>query len=286
MTPEISEFSYGFALINELVGMTSLKAAPIFPSLIEEGKKGGGYDVKLDAPGVPLFLQFKCAHCMVRSTGKEIRVHKLPISPPYYRFHITDAAKSDQHELLLELDDGTVAVFYAAPRFHRILEINDAWSLGAVAARSIFVRPASVGHLAAGKHCVSFDSKRAFVCSEPREVEYVSAERLISTVQSQLTAKSRSLREAVESITGRIDDIWERRRRGELLALSEWSRLESLGGRTIVSSEKSGDRPAQIVPRQPSPLRDLAYGGLRRLADLALQRFDSQLIVVQGAEEL
>jgi len=41
MTPEISEFSYGFALTNEIVAWATLKIAPIFPSLIEEGKKGG-----------------------------------------------------------------------------------------------------------------------------------------------------------------------------------------------------------------------------------------------------
>lgn len=41
MIPEISEFSYGFALTNELVSWSKLTAASIFPSLIEEGKKGG-----------------------------------------------------------------------------------------------------------------------------------------------------------------------------------------------------------------------------------------------------
>jgi len=40
MTPEISEFSYGFALTNEIVGWANLKAPPIFPSLVEEGKVG------------------------------------------------------------------------------------------------------------------------------------------------------------------------------------------------------------------------------------------------------
>lgn len=32
MKPEISEFSYGFALTNELVGWVALSAAPVFPS--------------------------------------------------------------------------------------------------------------------------------------------------------------------------------------------------------------------------------------------------------------
>jgi len=47
MTPDISEFSYGFALTHELIALAGepLRAAPIFPSLIEEGRAGGGYDV-------------------------------------------------------------------------------------------------------------------------------------------------------------------------------------------------------------------------------------------------
>src|SRR5579863_6114902 len=133
MTPEISEFSYGFALTNEIVGWASLKAAPIFPSLIEEGKKGGGYDVKLDMPGVPLYLQFKRADCMTRRSAREIRKHEALLSVPFYRFSITESGKSDQHTLLLALDDGTNEVFYAAPRFHELAEINQAWSASEVA---------------------------------------------------------------------------------------------------------------------------------------------------------
>ncbi|HEB70266.1 MAG TPA: hypothetical protein ENI88_11700 [Desulfobulbus sp.] len=43
MNPDFSEFSYGYAVTEELV--TAMKAAvvaaPVFPSLYEEGKKGG-----------------------------------------------------------------------------------------------------------------------------------------------------------------------------------------------------------------------------------------------------
>jgi len=50
-----------------------LSAAPIFPSLIEEGKAGGGYDVKLDWPFAPLYLQFKRSECMTRRSAREYR---------------------------------------------------------------------------------------------------------------------------------------------------------------------------------------------------------------------
>ena len=55
MEPEFSEFSYGYALTDELIHWngTKLKAAPVFPSLYDEGA-GKGYDLKLDRQnGVP-----------------------------------------------------------------------------------------------------------------------------------------------------------------------------------------------------------------------------------------
>ena len=103
MIPEISEVSYGFALTNELVGWLPVRAAPIFPSLIEEGKEGGGYDVKFDLPGLPLYLQFKRADCMERRSAHE---HAQFVKMPFYRFKITEANKSNQHKMLLGLDDG------------------------------------------------------------------------------------------------------------------------------------------------------------------------------------
>lgn len=101
MKPQISEFSYGFALTNELVGWTQLSAAPVFPSLLEEGKAGGGYDVQLDLPGVPLYLQFKRSEFLTRSSGREAReIAKIgsTIGIPYYRFDITESTISNQHD--------------------------------------------------------------------------------------------------------------------------------------------------------------------------------------------
>jgi hypothetical protein len=64
MNPDFSEFSYGYAVTEELVASlkATVVAAPIFPSLYEEGKKGGGYDVKIPLSGKPIFLQFKLSN--------------------------------------------------------------------------------------------------------------------------------------------------------------------------------------------------------------------------------
>jgi hypothetical protein len=70
MTPNISEFSYGYALTNDLMRRYSLNSegAPRFPSLRQEGQTGGGYDVEL--PRIALFLQFKLSRYMKGGRAK------------------------------------------------------------------------------------------------------------------------------------------------------------------------------------------------------------------------
>ena len=60
--------------------------------------------MRLDAPGVPLFLQFKRSECMRTRGAKEISKHKLSLNSPFYRFRVTERRRSLQHELLLELE--------------------------------------------------------------------------------------------------------------------------------------------------------------------------------------
>lgn len=147
MHPDISEFSYGYALTETLVSAASarLRAAPVFPSLIEEGKPGGGYDVQIPFPGAPLFLQFKLSHCMVRDSA--IEVQKGVFHTPFYRMHLRPTKHSQQHPMLLDLEATGAAVYYAAPYFHTPAELNDAYTKREVVRQSIFIRPSEVGPL-------------------------------------------------------------------------------------------------------------------------------------------
>jgi hypothetical protein len=114
-------------------------------------------------PGVPLYFQFKRADCMTRRSAWEIGKEKTQLNIPFYRFRITQSGKSDQHALLLELDDGKHEVFYAAPRFHEIDEINQAWNAKEIAARSILVRPQIIGPLNMDSHHVAYAQTRAYL---------------------------------------------------------------------------------------------------------------------------
>jgi hypothetical protein len=282
MTPEISEFSYGFALTNEIVAWAPLKIAPIFPSLIEEGKKGGGYDVKLDMPGVPLYLQFKRAHRMTRRTANEVKKYKKRLKIPFHRFYITDSGTSNQHTMLLELDDGKNNVFYAAPRFDRIAEINEAWAAKEVAERSIFVRPQAIGDLDDELHHVAYDSNHAFICSEPKEIEGLSATQLVERLLSRLSDDPRPLRDAVSALLSNADAA---AKRAETRILQRRADKAGIIGPPQAFDLFEGPSSA-LSPPTRVPARDIAplsepNRKLRELADKAYKMFNVQLVIVQ-----
>lgn len=85
MHSTFSEFSYGFALVHEVTNQAGkgLGAAPMFPYLrAEEGP--GGYDVALDHPGNPLFIEFKLCEILTRSNAAQWHLFEKA----YYRFWI------------------------------------------------------------------------------------------------------------------------------------------------------------------------------------------------------
>jgi hypothetical protein len=285
MIPEISEFSYGFALTNELVSWSKLYAAPIFPSLIEEGKAGGGYDVKLQFPGVPLYLQFKRAHCMTRRSASEMSKHKVPLVLPFYRFYVTESGTSNQHAMLLELDDGANQVFYAAPRFHRIREINAAWNSNAVASQSIFVRPLAIGGLDDKMHHVAYDDTATFLCSKPQPVPHLSALDLAHALQEKLSEEKRPLADTLTEFVDRANKAVERAipRIAERAATAaqkrayETSLAQLFEPKRVVGS-------LQQVPSRASESLSAERQQLRDLADKAQTVFDAQLIIIQRSE--
>jgi len=294
LIPEISEFSYGFALTNEIVGWSGLASAPIFPSLIEEGKKDGGYDVKLDQPGAPLYLQFKRADYMTRSSATEIKHHGLPLSLPFYRFPITQRNKSFQHTSLVTLDDGSNLVFYAAPRFHMLSEINDAWKANDVAARSIFVAPSAIGLIYDDdKHHVSYDAVHTYICSEPKEIDPVSANSLRNRMLERISSDSRPMREQLPEW---LQNIRETRTRARETQIKVEAEIEARQASTRDRLPASAPAPRAIVDSQesePSPTLELSpeiregrplkqeERLLRTISDEALHGFGAQLFVVQ-----
>jgi hypothetical protein len=171
--PNISEFSYGYAITEELIHWygTGISAAPVFPSLYQEGQPGGGWDVMLKRPGVPLFLQFKLSDCMVRRSAHECAQGWFSV--PFYRMHVRPSRFSEQHEMLLDLENAGNEVYYSAPAFHRPWELNEAYLNHNVKNRSVWIRPSWIGPLPdEWNHHVAFQqpgSKR--FCSESHPID-------------------------------------------------------------------------------------------------------------------
>ncbi len=255
MRPNISEFSYGFAITTELVQAPGgVTAAPVFPSLIEEGQQGGGWDVRLDRPGVPLFLQFKLCDQMTRRTCREAR--EAGFNVPCYRMHLRSARTSRQHEMLLDLEAAGQEVYYSAPMFHQPEELNAAFFGAAVCARSIWIRPSDIGPLPDdADHHVSFEPGSPWTFfSEPRRLK---AKRAFEDVSVEL---SRRLRERGEADMSR-------------------DHLERLADAIAEIAEKHHD----INARQRNLARGVARPAapLQRVAYYASVFLESQLFVVQ-----
>jgi hypothetical protein len=180
MKPAISEFSYGYALTEEIAtgyGGT-LRGAPVFPSLIAEGTTGG-YDMELPAIGAPLFLQFKLSHYLTRSSALEWSQW----NQPYYRMLLRPLRHSRQHNLLCAWEQAGNEVYYAAPTFYQATALNDAYLGRTMVQSSVFFRPQDIGALRdLSQHYVVFhpsDATAYFCSNEPRPIRLIHGEQWV-----------------------------------------------------------------------------------------------------------
>lgn len=208
MISEFTEFSYGFAVTYELVleNSGSVFAAPEFPSLIREGQVGGGYDVRLDF-GNFLFLQFKLSEFMRGGLSGQSNV----IGLPYYRFWITPRRQSQQHRLLVDLQNTGQQIYYAAPIFHRQAVFNTEFQARTVVNRSAFFTPSEIGNLEDDEsHCVVFNDTQAYFCSEPKQLRLhtgISMKQFLgSRMQAVKAASTVELALRLRNLVGAVTD--------------------------------------------------------------------------------
>lgn len=198
LKPDISEFSYGYAVTEEIV--TSCKAiivgAPIFPSLYEEGKVGG-YDVQIPIKGRPLFLQFKLSDYLLKRSAKEYQDGLLTM--PYYRMHIRPLRHSEQHDLLRALESAGESVFYISPEFHLPEELNDYYLRKVVVNNSAAFSPNEIGVLPDdGPHYVAFKRGASIAYRRSDEAVEIAKRSLKDGLQPFLDAAEIQIRELGE----------------------------------------------------------------------------------------
>jgi len=195
LKPLISEFSYGYALTEELVTgrLGQLTAAPVFPSLISEGRAGGGFDVKIPTRGLPMYLQFKLADYLSNRRAREWNEWQTP----YFRVHLHSRGKSDQHKLLIKLERKGNRVFYAAPCFHRLDQLNSAYLSNRVYDSTAFLSPLDIGPLQDDEeHYVAFieNSPSYLFCSkEPRRIKATNGKELFEILSNSLESNTKVL---------------------------------------------------------------------------------------------
>lgn len=122
-----------------------LVGSPTIPSLADEGKAAGGYDVRLEGGGFIYFAQFKIARYLTRRSAIEARDFGWPV--PYYRFGIYGAERSRQHQSLLDHETAGGIVEYVAPRFHTQADLNRLYSTRQVHQAAQRITPRSIGAL-------------------------------------------------------------------------------------------------------------------------------------------
>lgn len=206
MKADFSEFTYGFALVNELTKVLSCKAVPLFPSLREEGKAGGGYDVKIEGKnGAILHLQFKLSEFLKRTNAREYGLPGHSLKLPYYRFEITNNRISQQHKLLRILENEHPQTFYVAPMFYKKSKIESFWQSTEVTKHSVFVKPSSIGDLSDGlTHRICFDkslvsNNQAYLFSNPKEIDVHTFENFSEGLISQVK-EERKLTLSIEHV--------------------------------------------------------------------------------------
>lgn len=264
MKSEFSEFSYGYAIVDELLNWRGigLRTFPFFPSLREEAKLG--YDVRLDRPGAPIFLQFKLSDGMERNTAAEIQKHALPLTLPIYRMHLIRADRSKQHSLLVSLNRRQRYVYYVAPRFHRGNEFGRHYLSHDVVDNSIFISPRDIGKIHDKRnHMVSFGKtgRTAWFQSKPKAIENTSNAEKIGS-----------------SIVRFLDNDMERER-----SLS--SRTKRLLASVLGALEENKIQQPEFDEPPPEDGK-LEYWRLRRVAFLARRYLNCQFSIIQAEKHL
>jgi hypothetical protein len=206
MEARLTEFSYGYCVTEELTNNpgSRLIAAPYFPSLFTEGKKGGGFDVKI---GSALFLQFKLSDEMTRRTATEAQLNLL--TPRFYRFWLHRRDRSNQHQMLIDLEkDPGNQVFYIAPKFADVNGLDIAYNTRTVVERSAMFSPTEIGPLPDNKyHRVAFrpDEDSGWFLSKPKRLPIHRKTELFERAFKAANAnRFRELNEWLKELTARM----------------------------------------------------------------------------------
>jgi hypothetical protein len=256
----LSEFSYGYGVTREVertLRAQGMSATPFLPSLLHEAELG--FDVGFNLPGAPILLQFKLGQAMRRFVPAPC---PPSLARPFWRYHIDTAEPDGQFELLLKAEIDGADVFYVAPKFHDWEAYLDAFERRQIARNSLIVRPSAIrGALDAhglpdDYHKVVYDRLRAFLCSEPVDLETVSATDLGGKVRAHVESLGTPIAKVLERVFDGFDHRSQIRR----------PRLKTKKDEDRLAYEIASDNEDQNELRRNRLARLLANGRSRQEA--------------------
>lgn len=119
--------------------------------------------------------------------------------------------QSQQHRMLVDLENTGQQVYYAAPIFHLQTSFNSEFQGNTVVNRSVFISPAEINYLADDDyHSVVFNGLQAYFCSEPQKLRLHTG----SSLKDFLAAQKQALKPtspvdvalALHRITSSVDN--------------------------------------------------------------------------------
>jgi len=250
MKPDISEFSYGYAVTHELASKYKLISAPEFPTLYKEGKKGGGYDVKLPFKLFPLFLQFKLSDCLEKTSAKEHRPRHFEV--PYFRMHLRPLKHSLQHNLLLELEASGSMVYYIAPAFYKTEEFNHFYLKNSILSNSVLISPHKIGALPDDDdHYVVFKAgaKKGYFCSDnPQEISLYSIDDALGPIKDEFknTNRMKSAENFFRELSEKMVSVIEQVELKQKKLSNEEAGIDIAGLRALIDQKEPEEACAYI----------------------------------------
>ncbi|MBS0289800.1 MAG: hypothetical protein JSS07_07190 [Proteobacteria bacterium] len=124
MKCEFSETQFAFSFVWELIRKYPNRfIMPWFPNTVQEGREGGGYDVKIDLNqniSGSLFLQFKIPEYL-----KSKQKYKIKIETNHNQFRLLKSLKRPAN-----------LVYYCTPKFHKEDEIKNFFNSSSIEGNS------------------------------------------------------------------------------------------------------------------------------------------------------
>lgn len=140
------EFCFNFEFVRGYP--SALIGTPIIPSQRMEGILGYDVEFRLNNGQYSrsLFLQHKVSYYAEHRSGRNVNIWNC-YSGPYYRFSIERLDRSRQHNLLFELANKGEDVFYCAPLFTSIDNLQRYFVQSQVIENSRFFNPFEMGKI-------------------------------------------------------------------------------------------------------------------------------------------